>query len=429
LKVLFIYPSNDLSVFTERRELSPPLGILYLAAVARREDHDVKVVDMRLKDEKPNEIKRYVDSFQPDVVGISGMTTEYISCLEIAASCKKARPDTITVIGGPHVTFTAEEVLGESEDLDVVVRGEGEHIFLKLLDALSQAPSLDEVEGITFRHRGKIVSTGQKHPIDNLDDVPYPARDLVSLKEYNYVTMLSSRGCPYRCTFCSTRLMWGSRYRARSPCNVVDEMQHISEKLGFHHIVFSDDNFTFDQARAKKICKEIIRRRLDVNWSCSARVDNFDRELLQSMKKAGCDEIYLGIESGNQKTLDMVKKDLSVETIRRAVKMLKEEDVIFTASFIIGFPWENEDDILETIRFAKEVDPKRVQFHFPAPYPGTEFRRDVRLYGSEIKPVEWEKYHASTPIVKTRIPEEKLLQLFIEGIQMLSDDNTIIHIL
>jgi radical SAM superfamily enzyme YgiQ (UPF0313 family) len=428
LKVLFIYPPNDFPVFTERRELSPPLGILFLAAVAKGENHDVRVVDMRLKDEKPNEIRRYVDSFQPDIVGISGMTTEYPSCLKIAASCKKVKPDTITVIGGPHVTFTAEEVLGESEDLDIVVRGEGEHTFLKLLDALSWAPSLDEVEGITFRHRGKIVSTGQKQLIDNLDDLPYPARDLVSLKDYTYVTMIGSRGCPYRCTFCSTRLMWGSRYRARSPCNIVNEMQHISEKLGFHHIVFSDDNFTFDQARAKKICKEIIRRRLDVNWSCSARVDNFDRELLQSMKKAGCDEIYLGIESGNQKTLDMVKKDLSVETIGRAVKMLKEEEVIFTASFIIGFPWENENDILETLRFAKEVDPKRVQFHFPVPYPGTEFRRDVSLYGSEIKLVGWEYYHASTPIVKTRI-SDKLLQLLIEGIQMLSDDHTIIHIL
>jgi len=426
LKVLFVYPPTQIKF--GKSKLSPPLGVLYLASVVEKAGHDIKVVDMRVKDEKPEEVRRYVNSFRPDVVGISGITTDYPFCLRMATAFKKFKPGVINIMGGPHVTFTAEEVLEKNKDVDIIVRGEGEDTFIRLLKAFSQASSLNSVEGITFRYKGKITSTKQRPYIDDLDKLPSPARHLVPLKDYEYISIITSRGCPYQCTFCSTRLMWGPRYRTRSPFKIVDEMQNISERLGFRRITLEDDNFTFDQARAKEICNEIIKRKLDVNWSCSTRVDNFDRDLLCMMKKAGCDEIYLGIESGSQKTLNMVKKDLSVDTIRRGIKILKKEDIEFTASFIIGFPWETEEDIRETLRFATEVNAKRVQFHFPVPYPGTEFRRKLGFYCGEIKLIGWEHYHASTQIVKTKIPEKKLFQLYTEGILRLSDDHTLIQI-
>ncbi|MFQ6075856.1 MAG: B12-binding domain-containing radical SAM protein [Candidatus Bathyarchaeia archaeon] len=256
MKVLLVYPPTPTSIreteLTRKTELAPPLGVLYLASVAERAGHDVKVIDMRLKDEKPDEIRGYMASFQPDVVGISGMTTEYPFGFEIAKISKEVQPNVITVMGGPHVTFTATETLDENQDVDIVVRGEGESTFIELLEALDKASSLMEVKGVTFRRNGRTISTEPRQLIENLDHLPYPARHLVPLKDYTYISMITSRGCPYHCTFCTTTLMWGSRYRTRRPNSVVDEMQYIAENLGFRRITISDDNFAltrFEQRR------------------------------------------------------------------------------------------------------------------------------------------------------------------------------------
>lgn len=427
MKVLLVNPASQVKL--DVRSISPPLGLLYLASIANTRGHDVKVIDMRPKEEKPTEIKRYINSFQPEVIGISGMTTDYPFCLELINESKKLNPNIITLMGGPHVTFTSIEVMERNKGVDIVVRGEGENTFLELLEAFSYSSSLHRVKGITFREKGKIISTKKRPPIKFINELKYPDRNLVCLKDYTHISMITSRGCPYRCIFCSTRRMWGSLYRARSPESVVDEMQYIKEDIGSNQIVFSDDLFTLNRERTRAICEEIIKRKLDLSWGCSTRLDRLDKDLVRLMKKSGCNEIYLGIESGNQKTLTMINKDMTVNATRKTIKMLDEENVPYTASFIIGFPWEEISDIRETLDFAREINANKIQFHFPVPYPGTEFREKMEHFGGKIKQLGWENYDGTIPLVKTQIPEEALYQLYEEGILLMSDDKIIINIL
>jgi anaerobic magnesium-protoporphyrin IX monomethyl ester cyclase len=241
--------------------------------------------------------------------------------------------------------------------------------------------------------------------IKDLDSLPFPARHLLPMDKYTILgkkstigNIISSRGCPFYCTFCESSLLFGRMFRARSPKNVVDEMKQLINEYHPKTIEFSDDLFTLNMKRTETICDEIRRRGLDIPWACSSRVDTVSRSLLRKMKKAGCILIYYGVESGSQRVLNLMRKHIKIEQIIKAIKWTKEVGIEILASFIIGFPGETREDMQKTIAFAKRLDVDYAQFSFATPYPGTELYQMAKEKGLLLTE-DWSQYTAGKPVI------------------------------
>jgi anaerobic magnesium-protoporphyrin IX monomethyl ester cyclase len=351
------------------------------------------------------QIERELERSQPDIIGVTSTTPTIYEALSVIRIAKKACPNAVTVLGGPHASFLAAETLKECRELDVVCKGEGEKTMLELAHAVERKESLSNVKGIVLRSDENIIETAPQPWIKDLDSLPFPARHLLPMDKYTILgkkstigNIISSRGCPFHCTFCESSLLFGRVFRARSPKNVVDEMEQLINQYRPKTIEFSDDLFTLNMKRTETICDEIKRRGLDISWACSSRVDTVSRSLLRKMKRAGCILIYYGVESGSQRVLNLMKKHIKIEQIVRAIKWTKEAGIETLASFIIGFPGETRKDIEETIAFAKSLDVDYAQFSFATPYPGTELYRMAKEKGLLLTE-DWSQYTAGKPII------------------------------
>jgi len=408
--------------------ISPPLGTSYIAAVLEKEGVEVSLCDAQSLRMKLDDIGRSILEFRPDVVGISCFTPNYQQAQEVAELSKHLLPKVVTVIGGPHVSFTAGQTLRETPSIDVVVRGEGEETMLELVKAIAGKLPLTGIDGITYRVKHLIVNNADRAFIDDLDTLPFPARHLWSEKYIkrgmHEVPILTSRGCPFGCVFCSTSKMAGHLFRARSPANVVDELQSVVNDYDFNRFVFNDDTFTLDNKRAIDICNEIVERGLDITWACSTRVDSVTPELLSHMSEAGCNMIYYGIESGNQQILDrFVGKRITIEQAKNAVKLAHDAGITTVASYIIGFPGERADKafesylkkaeygrtyegdltgtVFETLVCAEEIESDQAQVHLLTPYPGTRAYDEAESLGIKILTTEWWRYNLQLPVIMT----------------------------
>ncbi|MDD5085748.1 MAG: radical SAM protein, partial [Candidatus Omnitrophica bacterium] len=263
--------------------------------------------------------------------------------------------------------------------------------------------SLEEVNGIAFLRNGKFVRTPPRELIKNLDDIPFPARDAVPLDVYfppptkrvsskNATSMIASRGCPFKCTYCIAVKMWEHKCRFRSPKNVVDEMELCVTKYNLGEFNFHDELFTMSKNHVLGICDEIKRRRLDVAWVCMARADYVTEEILKAMREAGCKKIMYGFESGSQEILDNIKKETTVDEARRAVELTKRSGIRVAGNFMIGNIGETKETIRKSIDLAKELDPDTVAFFVAIPYPGTEFYDQARQNGYLRKDFEWKDF-------------------------------------
>jgi radical SAM superfamily enzyme YgiQ (UPF0313 family) len=383
----------------------PPLGLAYLAAVLEKSGHLVKIIDAPVLKASLPQIERELERSQPDIIGVTSTTPTIYEALSVIRIAKKTCPNAVTVLGGPHASFLAVETLKECRELDVVCKGEGEKTMLELAHAVEQKESLSNVKGIVLRSGESIIETAPQPWIKDLDSLPFPARHLLPMDKYTILgkkstigNIISSRGCPFHCTFCESSLLFGRVFRARSPKNVVDEMEQLINQYRPKTIEFSDDLFTLNMKRTETICDEIKRRGLDISWACSSRVDTVSRSLLRKMKRAGCILIYYGVESGSQRVLNLMKKHIKIEQIVRAIKWTKEAGIETLASFIIGFPGETRKDIEETIAFAKSLDVDYAQFSFATPYPGTELYRMAKEKGLLLTE-DWSQYTAGKPII------------------------------
>jgi anaerobic magnesium-protoporphyrin IX monomethyl ester cyclase len=305
----------------------------------------------------------------------------------------------------------------ECEYVDVIVKGEGEETTKELVEAIGRGIPLNGVKGITFRGGNEMIDTDPRPFIKNIDDIPFPSRDLLpmSLYEFNgvgYTTMLTSRGCPFKCSFCSSSRLFGGYWRGRSPENVLREMKIIYDEYSVRNIEFLDDTFTLNQKRAEKICDGIIEQGWDISWGASSRVDTLSRKLVEKMKKAGCWILFLGIESGSQRILDAMRKGITIEQAKKAVRMVKEAGIRVLGSFIIGFPQDTLETIRETIKFAKRLNLDYAQFSILTPYPGTPLFDYVK--GSNMLLTEdWSRYTATEPIIRIEgLSEEDVKALF-----------------
>jgi anaerobic magnesium-protoporphyrin IX monomethyl ester cyclase len=361
--------------------LFPALGLLYIAAYAEKEGHQVVVRDLAVRKRKEE-----VDFKNYDIVGISTDTTRHRQALQLAKRAK-ARGCTV-VMGGPHPGYVDREILS-TQRVDFIVRGEGEVTFSELVAALGKKNSqFDSIQGISFFSNGELVRTPPRPFIKNLDSLPFPARHLLDMEDYrrtnfggrSITPLVTSRGCPYQCAFCASSHFWGTRVRMRSVESVLKEIEEIYHQYHFNAVAFVDDTFNVSPERVIELCRGIIDRKLDLWWWNLSRIDLLLRneEMVKEMVRAGGKAVFIGVESSNPKTLEELRKGISVKETVQTVEMLKRNGVEIHASYILGGLHDDAETIHDTIRFAKRLDTNVAQFAILTPYPGTAVYEQVK---------------------------------------------------
>jgi len=382
---------------------APPLGITYVAAAFEAAGCEVKILDYIVSRYTPEKLAAELEAFKPDFVGAGSVTLNFPRAASIVEDAKKCWPSAVTAMGGPHVSFDVEDTLRKYPGIDVIFVGESEATIPEFVSVLRDRSAWHHVRGLAFRENGRIVRTGPREHIQDLDSLPLPARHLLPVSRYLAlgfpVSIITSRGCPYPCIFCQGRRMVGSKPRYRSPVKVVDEVEEILS-YGFPRINFADDLFLSNQEHARSVCREILRRKLQFGWSAFSRVNTVDRETFRLMREAGCDAVSFGMESGNQEMLKRLRKGITLEQGRRAVAICKEVGILPHASFMAGLPGETLETLQDSQRFAESLD-IIYGYHILAPFPGTTIREEVDKYDLEILTSDWSLYDANRSVVRT----------------------------
>jgi anaerobic magnesium-protoporphyrin IX monomethyl ester cyclase len=379
-----------------------PIGLAYLAAVLEKAGCELTVFDCPALGIDHKELGTKLASFEPDMVGITSVTTTINSAFLAAHVAKETSPNTPVVLGGPHATFMDSQILSEHPDVDIIVRGEGEQTILELVSRMLDSGNLEDVSGISFRKEGRMVRTPDRSCIQNLDGLPRPAYQYFSLDKYQFfgktiLPIMTSRGCPFRCSYCVSSRMIGEMFRARSPNNVVDELEWLRDVHGAGAFSFYDDAFTYDKKRALEICEGISNRKVGVPWDCQTRVDQVSKEVLVKMRDAECQLVSFGAESGSQRILDAVKKRTTIEQNERAVRWAKEVGLSVAISVIIGYPGETVDTLKQTFNFIRRTEPDYVYLCVATPYPGTDLRSLLEDLGWKMS-TDWNQYDLQTPV-------------------------------
>lgn len=397
MKVLLIYP--PVTIYGPGKvSPHPPLSLAYLAACLERAGYLVKIIDALAlgKDNvktrgkltriglSDRELKKEIKNFQPGIVGISVMFTAFAQdAHNIARLVKEVNPKITTVLGGAHVSIDSKAIL-KDKNVDVAVKGEGEVTFLNLIKAIEKKKDLAGITGITYRQGRKIIQNPPTPFIKDLDTLPFPARHLLPMELYDdegdpfsmrypLTSMITSRGCPGHCVYCSIHAVWGHTWRGRSAKNVVDEIEHLVKDYGIKEIHFQDDSMTISKKRMNEICDEIIKRKVDIKWATPNGIAHWmlDKRLLRKMKKAGCYRITFGIESGNPEMRRWVGKPYSLEQAKELTQYANKIGMWTLATNIIGFPYETREQINDTIQFAINSDVDFALFYRLGPRPGT----------------------------------------------------------
>jgi tRNA A37 methylthiotransferase MiaB len=379
-----------------------PLGLSYLSSTLRKAGHRVTIYDADCnKDSKgmdytrlPEKYRTYLKElknpenpiikeisgtlakYQPDIVGITVMTPKAASAFTVASLAKKYNKNCTVILGGPHATLRPDEILKNTKDVDFVVNGEGELTFLELTDALiTKTNNFSTVSGISYRHGNKIIQNDTKGFIDNLDCLPFPDREtLLGSDTYTSEDMgllMGSRGCPYSCSYCATQI-WTRKVRYRSLANILEEIIYVHRQYGTRQFTFKDDSFTVNKKRVMEFCSKLMSTDIKINWDCNTRVDLVDLELLGTMKKAGCNSIKVGIESGSERILKLMDKGITLERVLESAKLFRNVGIHWTAYFMMGIPTETKEDIKKTLDLLYEIKPSFASIGVYEPFPGTK---------------------------------------------------------
>jgi len=405
MKIVFLNPPFTIYGGLEGHGGSAaPLNLAYLMAYLREKRNDeLLFLDAEAERLTYEQIGDYLKEHDPDLIAITVPTPAFDMVLKCCKLAKEAKHDVKVVVGGPHPTVMPLQTIKEN-DIDFVVVGEGEITFFELIENLDSGNSLRDVDGIVFKENSVPVMTKERRLIGDLDVLPFPARDMLPLQLYfppptkkvsgekNSANIIGSRGCPYNCTYCIATKIWRRKYRPRSPNNIVDEMEECVKKYGLKEFNFHDELFTIIENRTIEICREILRRGLEVSWVCMARVDRLTKEMLVEMKKAGCKKIMFGFESGSEKILRLMRKQANLEQAREAVKLVKDVGIDIAANFMFGHIGETRGTIMETIDFAKEINADTTAFLIASPYPGTDFFEMAKEQGCLRDNYKWQDF-------------------------------------
>lgn len=400
MRILLIRPQNSGNINTRlpqslnaRQGILPSLGIAYIASALEKAGQAVKILDALVLNLDKGAINRTINEFKPDLVGITIMTSVLFEALESARIAKES--GAITVLGGPQLSIYPRETLSYPY-IDYGINGEGEFVILELIHALEKRIPPDNIKGLIYKKNGDVY-INESAIVENIDSLPFPAYHLLPMERYNSIigispvcTMVSTRGCPYKCHFCFKQPS-DIKFRCRSPKNVVDEMEYLVKKYMIREIMFYDDVMTLRRLHAVGICEEILSRNLRVKWETPARIDNVDKSLLELMHKAGCIRLRYGVESGEGKTLKLMNKKIDLKQVRKIFRLTKYAGIETFAYFIIGYAHETNKEILKTINFAISLDPDLVMFTLTTPYPQTPLYELARKEGL-IKDDYWREF-------------------------------------
>ena len=397
----------------------PPLGLCYIAASLEQAGHEVDILDMNSQRVSDKALVKRIE--QSPLVGIGGLVTEYAEVVRLVKVIRQAHENQIIVLGGPLATTHPEELLVAS-GADVAVIGEGEQTIVELVEAIKQGSSRELIKGIVYQDGGKVVAHPPREPEKDLDNIPHPARYLLDMGRYSThhfqtfgikvpkiksTTLISSRGCVYKCSFCD-RQACGTRWYARSPEDIVTEMRELREEYDIRGFVFNDDTFVVNRKRVMNFCVLLEKELPDALWYCNGRVNLMDEEMIWAMAQSGCVGIAYGIESGNQGILDSVHKGITIEQVERIVELTKKHGIHVTGYFMLGILEDTKQTIQETLDFAEKLDLDFYGFGITSPIPGTEMYAEAVKRGlvDKDKRLEDWSFHAQMNLTKDCSYEE-----------------------
>ena len=432
---------------------SIPLGLLYVATVLDRRGYEAVVYDADTDFYRGNikydnisramkqteyignlenenhpawiETINVLEKYRPDFVGVTMITPVYSSCQKILKLVKQRYPYATLIVGGPHVTICKDEVLRDNREVDFAFVGEAEESIIEFIEAFSSNRKFSEIKGLIYRDKDKITFTGDRPRIQNLDRLPIPNRRLLHfIDKYHkraLALMVASRGCPFSCAFCASVPLWKKLVKLRSPENVLKEVDYLVEEYGIRSFRFWDDTFTSNKRALINFCKLIENKygSKKFRWECLTNVNCIDPEVLYHLKKSGCVVMEIGVESGSDKILRMIKKNITTSQVREVAKLIKKTGFWLHTFFMVGIPYESEEDIRRTIDFMKEIEPDSVNLCTFTPYPGTE------LYDYAVEKSMFKKtsdygiydtigHHSNKNFFTENISKEKYLQLLEE---------------
>jgi len=341
------------------------------------------------------EVQEYIKKYKPTIIGMGTTTTKMKSALKIAEIAKSLDSNIKIVIGGLHATIMPDDIL-KSNNVDFAVRGEGEFTFLELVQALENGTSVSHIKGLSYiDSNGKEIKNPDRQFLEDLDALPFPDKNLIIEEQKakaKYQIIFCSRGCPYRCNYCNTASIWGRKVRYHSVPRIIEEIKRIKEQEHTNHIQFFDDTFTLSPPWVTELCTAMIKEDLQITWSCLTRLDRLDEKLLMLMKQAGCNGIAMGVESGSQRVLDSIKKDITLEKIFAGQDIINKVGISWDAFIMLGMPYETKDDMYATLLLMKKLQCRSIILSVFTPYPGTELYDVTKEMGLLSTDKDWEKY-------------------------------------
>lgn len=458
MKVLLINPPNSVPAKWDfPLNIFQPLGISYIAALLEKEGYDVKILDalaLGWKNERiidgikytgltQKEIAEEVKNFGPDIVGIAFLFTfQAREGHNLAKTVKKLNPNIFVIAGGAHATTLPKEVLDDPM-IDCAVIGEGEYTVKELIKKIENDNDWRDIQGIAYKNkRGEVVENPKRAPIGNLDELPFPARHLLPMETYQeaakkvkssrsistfnkrWATIITSRGCPFNCVFCTIHLVMNKGWRARSPENVVAEIKELRDKYGVEHLDIEDDNFTLKKERTKEILDRIAEKKIKITWSTpnGIRADTVDEELIKKMKQSGCTRTIVAPESGNQEVVNnIIGKMIDLEKISQVVRWCKKYKLLVEAFFVLGFPGETKQQMRDTINYAKKLRGMGADdcaFYIATPFYGTRLYQILveKGYLKENPDIDMLNTLSGEPLYETEdFTKKELLEIWEEA--------------
>lgn len=412
-KVLLLNPKTNQTMEVDGKLIDscathPPLGLAYIAAVLMQHGYEVRIEDIGLSMAPNHEVVALAQAYQPDIIGFTAYALNYKNALQLCRELKQVLPQTYYVMGGPQASFLPRETLNDSP-MDVVVLFEGEYSFLDVVEhLLGGRGALADIWGIAYGKGDGFRMTPRRPFIEPLDQLPFPARQLLKLDEYLVPgTIITGRGCEANCIFCNANALSGRAARHRDADLVFAEIREVVETYKVRKFDLIDDTVTCNRAKITRICQLIKEHNLDVIWACESRVDEVDEELLRIMYEGGCRQIHYGVESGNDEVIRRIGKGINLNEVRDAVRAAVKVGMKVVCSFIVGHPRDTRETVLETIQFARELRSMGTQetkvitpFGILTPYPGSKIEIAAEKLGLKILHRDWDKYSLDQVVIE-----------------------------
>lgn len=432
MRILLLEPLNSAEVvwgsFAREKGYIPPIGMLYLFTYLKEKGYDVSFYDTQFEETQSEEaLKNYLQENQFNLIGIPVFTNTAASSYYTAGLCKNILPGSKIVFGGSHVSAVPERTIKECPDVDFIIKGEGEQALIDLIDYLSSGSPMPPVSiaGLIWRQGHHTVQINPDRPVINdlsiLPDNIYGSIDVAKYiphpgkyKRLPCVPLIAQRGCPFQCVFCSAHVVHARKPRFVPIDSMIKQIRYLTEERGVQEITFQDSTFSLNRKYTVELLERMISERIKVLWSCTTRVDCVDYDLLTLMKESGCWLILFGVESGNQESLNLLKKGpgITLDVIRSRVLEVKKTGINLLNTFILGLPNEDERMVENTIAFAKELCSQMAEFYLPVPYPGTELYSICEKTGGLRTDADWEDYLAvdfDNPVyVNPKLGKEKM---------------------